>query len=303
MEEKKYELLNTDTIVVNDKTLYRIRALKDILFYDESSIGADDNVHTGDLGGYIECEGNLSHDGNAWVYDDSYVYEAAKVYGNARVCKKSRINGWSSISGNALVEHTYVHDMSDICEDAKVYDSHISISAKIYGKATIADSFIYGEISICDFAHLNDASLSNKGRIYGRVKISHVKLYGDDTEICGNSRIMNAVIHKNIFMSTGDICFCQRLEIHNDIIIDKASDFIYMENVGEFPMIMFYVSKDSKICFDAYIYDVANVFLKQPYLCKSGTIEDLLKKNHTVEDAMLLAFVEKHFEGKFKLNK
>lgn len=302
MNEKKYELIEDDTIVVDGKTLHRIRALKDILFYDESSIGADNNVHTGDLGGYIECEGNLSHEGNAWVYGDSYVYGAAKVYGNARVRKKSRINGWSSISGNALVEHTYVHDMTVICEGAEVYESKIS-AAKIYGKAKIVNSVIYGKIDIYDFARLNDVSFVNKGRIYGRVKLSHVKLYGDYTEICGNSRITKAVIHKNIFMSTGDMCFCHGLEIHNDIIIDQASDFIYMENVGKFPIIMFYVSKDSKICFDAYIYDNDDAFLRQPYLRKSGTIEDLLEKDHTVEDVLLLALVEKHFEGKFKLNK
>lgn len=38
------------------------------------------NVTAGDLGGYVEKEDNLDHDGNAWVYGD------AKVCGNALVC-------------------------------------------------------------------------------------------------------------------------------------------------------------------------------------------------------------------------
>ena len=65
---KKYVLTN-ETIKINDKTLYRIKAIKDF-----------DNVKAGDLGGFIEKEENLSGYGNAWVYDN------AKVFGNAEVC-------------------------------------------------------------------------------------------------------------------------------------------------------------------------------------------------------------------------
>ena len=52
----KYKLLKSDTKKVNGKTLYRIEALK--------SFGT---VRVGDLGGYIESENNLSHEGTAWV--------------------------------------------------------------------------------------------------------------------------------------------------------------------------------------------------------------------------------------------
>ena len=59
MSVKKYELVKDDTVIVEDIneckcTLYRIRALKDL----------DDNVHKGDLGGYIQSEKNLSQKGN-----------------------------------------------------------------------------------------------------------------------------------------------------------------------------------------------------------------------------------------------
>lgn len=53
----KYELTeNTKTFY--GKTLYQIRALVAI-----AAIG----VQVGDLGGYIESESCLSHDGDAWV--------------------------------------------------------------------------------------------------------------------------------------------------------------------------------------------------------------------------------------------
>ena len=66
MNGKKYELLQDQTIEWCGRTLYRIRALRDF--------GA---VHAGDVGGYIECERNLSQDGNARVCGD------ARVCGNA----------------------------------------------------------------------------------------------------------------------------------------------------------------------------------------------------------------------------
>ncbi|HEL1667359.1 hypothetical protein F6P40_09735 [Streptococcus suis] len=54
--DKKYELVLDDTISFWGWKLFRIRAL--------ISFGS---VEVGDLGGYIEKEENLSHDGNAWV--------------------------------------------------------------------------------------------------------------------------------------------------------------------------------------------------------------------------------------------
>ena len=70
---KKYELTE-ETFTVFGKTLYRIRAVRDF-----------GSVKTGEFGGYIEKEENLSHFGNAWIYGDAWVYGDARVSGNARV--------------------------------------------------------------------------------------------------------------------------------------------------------------------------------------------------------------------------
>lgn len=78
---KKYELLKDDTKIVNGKTLYRIRALVAISL----------TVAAGDLGGYVESEKNLSHDGNAWVYGN------ARVYGDARVYKSPDVQWFSNV--------------------------------------------------------------------------------------------------------------------------------------------------------------------------------------------------------------
>ena len=66
---KKFELTNEFITNMFGTKLFRIRAL--VEFGD---------VEAGELGGYVEKESNLGHDGNAWVYGD------ALVSGDARVC-------------------------------------------------------------------------------------------------------------------------------------------------------------------------------------------------------------------------
>ena len=97
---KKYEFTD-ETITVNGITLHRIKALID---FDRFGVKA------GDLGGFIEVEANLSHDGDAWVYGDALVYgnalvsENAKVSGDAKIKRSNDyacVNGFGSVYKNA----------------------------------------------------------------------------------------------------------------------------------------------------------------------------------------------------------
>ena len=71
---KKFELTSEFVTNVFGVKLFRIRALVEF-----------GNVHKGELGGYVEKEENLDHDGNAWVYGNARVCGDARVYGNAEV--------------------------------------------------------------------------------------------------------------------------------------------------------------------------------------------------------------------------
>jgi hypothetical protein len=102
--DKKYELVLDDTIIHNGVVLCRIKALKDF-----------GNIATGTLGGYIEKEDNLSHEGDAWVFSNARVFENAQVagkawvsgnaqvFGNARVFENAQVSGKAWVSGNAQV--------------------------------------------------------------------------------------------------------------------------------------------------------------------------------------------------------
>ena len=88
---KKYELMK-ETKVIGGKTLFRIRALR--------SFGG---IKAGDLGGFIENERNLSHEGNAWVGDNAKVGCDAWVGDNARVGGYAWVDGYAWVGGNAKV--------------------------------------------------------------------------------------------------------------------------------------------------------------------------------------------------------
>ena len=64
---KKYQLTE-ETIIVNEKKLFRIQA--------RISFGV---VSQNEKGGFIEKEENLSQSGNAWVYGDASVSRNEEV--------------------------------------------------------------------------------------------------------------------------------------------------------------------------------------------------------------------------------
>ena len=70
---KKYEFTE-ETTKMRETILHRIIAVRDF-----------DDVKKGDLGGFIESERNLSHKGNAWVYDNAMAYDNAQIDDNAKI--------------------------------------------------------------------------------------------------------------------------------------------------------------------------------------------------------------------------
>ena len=79
-ETKRIELWNRTA------TLHRIKATVEFGF-----------VKVGELGGWIEKEENLSHEGKAWICGD------AKVWGNAEVCGDAKVWGNAEVCGDAKV--------------------------------------------------------------------------------------------------------------------------------------------------------------------------------------------------------
>ena len=94
------------TLTLEDGTvLHRIKAIAPIKEYSLDIVA----VNAGELGGWIEHEGNLSQSGNCWVFDN------AKVYGNARVTQ----HAW--IKDNAVIkDNAHIYEWATVCFDGIV---------------------------------------------------------------------------------------------------------------------------------------------------------------------------------------
>ena len=115
---KKYEM------IPQENGMFRIKALVNISKFD---------IKIGDLGGLIEKEENLSHNGYAWISGNARVFGNAQVSGNARVSGDARVYGNAWISGDARVfGNAQVFGNARVYGDARVYGN-----AQVYGNALV----------------------------------------------------------------------------------------------------------------------------------------------------------------------
>ena len=149
--EQKY-ILTEETKLVNGHTLHRIKAVRNF-----------NDVKSGDLGGFVETEHNLSHEDNAWVYDNAKVYENAVVYGNTRVYGNAEVYGDAVVYRNARV-----------CGDAVVYGN-----ACVYRNAMVYDNArVFGDAMVCDNARVfGDAMVSGNAKVCADAEVSSIADY------------------------------------------------------------------------------------------------------------------------------
>ena len=131
---KKFELTSEFITNIFGTKLFRIKALIEF-----------GNVKAGELGGFVEKEENLNHEGNAWVYGNAEVYGNARVYGNA------------SVYGNA-----WVYGNARVCDDARVYGNADYATVHGFGSEYRTTTFFKtkaGEIGVrcgCFYGNLSE---------------------------------------------------------------------------------------------------------------------------------------------------
>lgn len=185
--EKKYEL--TDEVIRETggdgfpAFLYRIKALRDF-----ECNGAQ--IHTGDLGGYVESEDNLSHEGSCWVFDDAKVYDSAKVYGDACISASAEVSAYAEVYGKAIVsDYAVVSGLTKVYDSAKIFEmgyvighSDVSEEVCVSGTSTVSDSIV------SDSAYITGDSYIRKGAVVkGNATISGNAIIFGDAAVYTNS--------------------------------------------------------------------------------------------------------------------
>ena len=161
--EKKYKLTE-ETKEWCGHTLHRIEALKDF-----------GDVKTGDKGGWIEKETNLSHADNAWVGGSACVGDSARVSGSACVSDSACVYGEARVGGEARVS-----------DSACVYDSaRVGGSARVYGEACVGDSACVSD-SACVY---DSACVGDSARVYGSACVSGSAWVGGSACVGDSARV------------------------------------------------------------------------------------------------------------------
>lgn len=167
MTNQKFEI--TDIAHEKYPFLYRIRALRDI--------GTE--VKAGDLGGFVEHEGNLSFEpgDNSWIYHDAtvagdgYVEKNAMLRDRAVVCGHACVSREAILGGDARAE-----------DDAYIRGASLSGSARASGQSMILVSpddpqrvpVLYGQCYVY-------------GKVIGDVHIRGQAVIVSNEEICNRS--------------------------------------------------------------------------------------------------------------------
>ena len=164
MTNQKYEI--TDIAHEKYPFLHRIRALRNIGI----------RVKTGDLGGFVESDSNLSFapGDDAWIFDDaiacgnSCVDKGCRLRGNAVACGNAYISQGSTLSDQARAEDDAYIRGADLCEHARASGSSIIADSPETGQAPVLSEtcVVYGAV-------LGDVHIEGDVVVLGNEKIAN----------------------------------------------------------------------------------------------------------------------------------
>lgn len=210
MSDKKYQLIKRDYIDIKHPTaignkvvrLYRILALKT---FQNPQFG---EIKEGEIGGYVQSEDNLSHDGTCWiahtakvfdtaiVKDDAIVQDNAGVFETAQVVTDSVIKGLARIRGSAIVDSCKIGDKSDVLGSPKIFNVTMHNSARIYGNATVSHTIMSDGAMIHGDAQVFKSVLKDISEIRGNAVV-HQGQYTGRSIITEGERI-NETLHADV---------------------------------------------------------------------------------------------------------
>lgn len=217
MEDKKYELVPETVTKLYDKSMYRIRALKDF-----------SDVKKGQYGGYVESEDNLSQTGSCWIYDNSIVGSGSRVIDNAVIKDSSRVICGSEVSDDAVIEKGSLIDESSVVSDqSRVIDSLVTNASYVIYKSIVKeDSMIEQGSTVCNAVVGRKAYIKNGAVI--RFDISSAEdyvVYNPPVSYC---RSLTASTKKDIWSCEPLVDTAEKLRVYliEDEVLAEDDEYL-----------------------------------------------------------------------------
>jgi hypothetical protein len=187
----KYEFVSGENFTTqHGRTMHRIRALRAIERF---------GVRSGDKGGWIELEANLSQHDDAWVSDSARVFGEAQVFGSARVFGEAQVFGSAMVFGFAQVfgkaqvyDSTRVFGEAQVSNYAMVFGSaQVLDFAQVFGNAQVfGDALVFGDAQVFGDAHVfgsarvfGDARVFGSAHVFGSAQVFESARLASDADI------------------------------------------------------------------------------------------------------------------------
>lgn len=326
--DPKYEITaNTMQVYeyTDDKLVHQIRALKDF-----------GDIKTGDLGGWIESEENLSQSGNCWVADNAMVYDHAQVRDNAILCGNANACDHALITENAkLFDKTWIagdarvsgqaelHDFAYAKDDAIINDfalvsglASVSGEAKVLNHAKIDGTAIIGDCAVVkdnaciegNALVIDQTTVSDNASVRGGAKIQEYAVVEGNCCICGgatvsdNSRVSGDAVIKGIAFVGGETLVGGNAILGGDAYIHSNRDYVSISKFGQnkmnFTFFKDFNGIDSFTVSDGKEDSTEHLlsFKDNVMVAKAFNIENDDVKNEATDCLKLADYVEKQFD-------
>ncbi|KMT21496.1 hypothetical protein [Clostridium cylindrosporum] len=238
---RKYEL-SKESKDHDHVAVYRIKALQS--FITETGI----EVNSGDLGGFIECENNLSQEGLSWIHNDSVVYKLGRVDGNCEVFDNSVVSERALLVNNVILRgNTEVRGVSQI--ENTVVDGEVIIMGisnlkgeyigngdnviKISGKSRVYDSDIQGKVYIKDSMVINDSIIAEEEINIIESDVERSTL--ENKVVILKSRVSNSHLKGDVSLEESKATLCRIYSTNEKDILSFKNDskLLLSKIVGE----------------------------------------------------------------------
>jgi UDP-3-O-[3-hydroxymyristoyl] glucosamine N-acyltransferase len=197
MYRQKYKRLKQWLYLSDGRRVERIQAIR--------SFG---NVKEGDIGGFIEDDNNLSHNGNCWIADDAIASGQSRVSGNALLKDSARIDHRVKVSDFAVIQ-----DRAMLRDDVFVY-----------GNAVVGfQSLLAGAVTICDHAVVLCHPRYTCGGKNVKPNLNDIVTVRDFARLEGSIFVRDSCIISGNAMIRGNATLTERVKVDGDAIIEDMA--------------------------------------------------------------------------------
>lgn len=197
----KYDILKNDYLQIKHPAtgkalkLFRIIALREF----RTKNGYD--VRSGEVGGYVEGEQNLSQNDFSWIFNTAMVFD------------------------DALLIDSTVHDQAKVFGNCILTDCEIRRKVRVWGSCTLTECYLTDNVDVSGECEVTDTKAFNSSVITGKSKVTKCHL-SSGSRIGGNSTVVNSVL-KDVSEVTGtslveDCDFSGRTFVKNSNLLNET---------------------------------------------------------------------------------